>query len=78
MTNPTPNELEALKAELEAVKKQRDDYFRELSAMLSQEISFTEEELKDLEKNGVTMSEAIRLLEAKHGPAAEETPHGKS
>jgi hypothetical protein len=57
--------LERLREENARLTVERDQYLRSLYALLPKsDITFTEEELRDLEQNGVTLDEFLKELEA--------------
>jgi hypothetical protein len=49
--------LDAARQEKTAIAAERDDYKKSLYAVLHKDWTFTEEEIADLEKNGVTLDE---------------------
>jgi hypothetical protein len=69
-------EVERLKTELEAARREvadktaieaeRNQYRKALSDLLKEDLSFTDEELLDLEQNGMTLEEVIEELERKN------------
>ena len=68
----TIRELEAerdrLRAEVVGLQAERDEYRRALFALTRKEVTFTPEELSDLEADGVSLREIIdQLTPAAHG-----------
>jgi chromosome segregation ATPase len=60
--------VEQLEKERKGLMGERDQYLRSLHALLPKpDFTFTEEELRDLERNGVTLDELIKELEAPEG-----------
>ncbi|HVS39257.1 MAG TPA: hypothetical protein VMS17_27115 [Gemmataceae bacterium] len=49
--------LDAARQEKAAIAAERDDYKKSLYAVLHEDWTFTEEEIADLEKNGVTLDD---------------------
>ncbi len=60
--------VEQLEKERKSLTAERDQYLRSLHALLPKpDFTFTEEELRDLERNGATLDELIKELESPEG-----------
>jgi hypothetical protein len=49
------------------IERERDAYLKALYALTRKEITFTKEELREMEENGLTLDEIISNLEASLG-----------
>jgi hypothetical protein len=58
---------DALRAELEQVKRERDMYKKALLTLLPVPDPPTPEELAQMEGNGLTMADVVRHVKARHG-----------
>jgi hypothetical protein len=57
------NEIERLREELENVKAQRDRYQAGMIGLMKEFVTFTPEEIADMDKNGLSFEQLMEQLE---------------